>query len=232
MCGVGGFAMQRRPYPNESPAYRNARDELLRAEAELREHVESVAELRRSLPLGGVAKTDYVFEQRATDGRFSNVKLSELFAPGKDSLLIYGFMFGPKMDHACPLCTSFLDSLDGAAPHLTQRMNLAVCARSPIDRIAAFGKSRGWRNLTLLSSASNTFHHDYLAEGDEGDQWPMANVFVRREGSIHHFWGSELFFEPFPTGNTRHIDMLWPLWNVLDLIPEGRGKTWYPSLAY
>ena len=224
--------MERRPYPNETPEYRRARKELLDAEATLREQVERVAALRRRLPLGGKVSSDYVFDQHRRSGHASEVKLTELFAPGKDSLLIYGFMFGPNMDHACPMCTSFLDSLDGAAPHLMQRMNLAVCARSPIERIAEFAASRGWRNLRLLSSAKNNYHHDYLAEGDDGAQWPMANVFVRRDAAIHHFWGSELLFEPFPAGNTRHIDMLWPLWNVLDLLPEGRGETWYPKLDY
>jgi predicted dithiol-disulfide oxidoreductase (DUF899 family) len=224
--------MERRPYPNETAGYRKTRNELLDAEASLREQVERVAALRRKLPLGGKVTSDYVFDQHRRSGHASDVKLSELFAPGKDSLLIYGFMFGPQMDHACPMCTSFLDSLDGAVPHLTQRMNIAVCARSPIERIAEFAASRGWHNLRLLSSAKNNYQHDYLCEGDDGEQWPMANVFVRRADAIYHFWGSELLFAPFPSGNTRHIDMLWPLWNVLDLLPEGRGETWYPRLAY
>lgn len=30
----------------------------------------------------------------------------------------------------------------------------------------------------------------------------------------------------------RHIDMFWPLWNVLDVTPDGRGTGWYPSLTY
>jgi predicted dithiol-disulfide oxidoreductase (DUF899 family) len=25
---------------------------------------------------------------------------------------------------------------------------------------------------------------------------------------------------------------MWPLWNVLDLTPQGRGETWYPKLRY
>ena len=160
------------------------------------------------------------------------MKLSQLFHPGRRSLLIYGFMFGPKMESACPMCTSFLDSLDGAAPHITQQMDLAICARSPIDRIAEFADGRGWTNLRLISSADNTYPYDYHAEDEAENQLPMANVFVRREGKIHHFWGSELFYRPFSSGNTRHIDPLWPLWNVLDLTPEGRGENWYPSLDY
>ncbi len=224
--------MERRSYPNESEKYRTARDELLEAEDALRAQVERVAALRRALPLGSEVKEDYAFEEGDSDGGVRSVTLSELFAPGRESLLVYGFMYGPKMERACPMCTSFLDSLDGAAPHIGQRINLAVCARSPIDRVADFGASRGWRNLRLISSAKNSYHHDYLAEGDDESQWPMANVFVRRDGKIHHFWGSELLFRPYQTGNTRHIDQLWPLWNVLDLTPEGRGEKWYPALEY
>jgi predicted dithiol-disulfide oxidoreductase (DUF899 family) len=224
--------MKPRPYPNETASYRKARNELLDAEQALRAKLEQVAELRRGLPLGGEVPEDYVFETRAADGRDQSVRLSELFADGHDSLLVYGFMFGPAMDHACPLCTSFLDSLDGAIPHLQQRMSVAVSARSPIERISSFAAGRGWRRLRLISSANNSYQRDYLAEGEDGGQWPMANVFVRRDGAIRHFWGSELFFRPFEGGNTRHIDLLWPLWNVLDLTPQGRGETWYPSLSY
>ena len=224
--------MDRQTYPNESPEYRKARNELLQAETDLRDQLEAVAELRRKLPRGGEVSEGYVFEERQADGRVTEVRIDELFAPGLDSLLIYGFMYGPKMEKACPMCTSFLDSLNGAAPHLAQRMNVAVCARSPIDRVADFGAERGWSNLRLISSAKNSFHTDYLAEAADGSQLPMANIFVRRDGAIHHFWGSELFFNPFPTGNPRHVDMFWPLWNVLDATPEGRGANWYPSLEY
>ena len=224
--------MERRFYPNETAVYRKARDELLEAEEALRAQAEQVASQRRALPLGGEVKEDYEFEERSRDGGVQKVRLSELFGPSHDSLLIYGFMFGPKMERACPMCTSFLDSLNGSAPHILQRMSLAVCARSPIQRVADFGASRGWANLRLTSSANGSYHHDYLAEGEDQEQWPMANVFVRREGKTHHYWGSELFFHPYPTGNTRHIDLMWPLWNVLDLTPEGRGDSWYPALEY
>lgn len=224
--------MQKAPFPNESTEYRQARDRLLQAEAALRQQLEEVAALRRELPLGGRVKEDYVFQELAEDGESTRVKLSELFAPGKDSLFVYGFMFGPQMKAACPLCTSLLDSLDGNAPHIAQKVNLAVVARSPIRRIHDFAAERGWRHLRLLSSADNSFQADYLAEDEKGDQWPMANVFVRRDGAIHHFWGSELLFEKFASGDMRHVDLLWPLWNLLDLTPEGRGESWYPALSY
>lgn len=219
-------------YPNESDTYRAARNRLLNAEAELRAKTEEVAALRRTLPLGGEAKDDYQFEEIGSQGGVEKTRLHELFADGQDSLLIYGFMYSPKMENACPMCTSFLDSLDRSAPHITQNMSLAIVARSPIERIVEHANSRGWSNLRLISSANNTFQHDYFAEDDQGGQNPMANVFVRRDGKIYHFWGSELFFRANPAGHPRHIDALWPLWNALDWTPEGRPANWYPALSY
>src|SRR6516225_6556870 len=77
-------------FPGESSDYRRARNELLEAEAELRRLNEQVAAQRRALPAGGLIKEDYVFES-AADG--SKVRFSELFAPGRNSLVIYNMMF-------------------------------------------------------------------------------------------------------------------------------------------
>ncbi len=176
-------------FPGESPEYRSARDQLLKAELGLRQQIEEVTALRRRLPLGGPLKEDYVFEEggpdldRAEGGK--PVRLSELFRPGKDSLLIYSFMFGPEMKEACPSCTSILDGLNGSVLHARDRINLAVVAKSPIERIREFARGRGWRNLRLLSSARNSYNADYHAETAGGDQIPALNVFVRRgAGSI------------------------------------------------
>lgn len=222
----------RPPFPNESAGYREARNALLEAEEELRERIEEVATLRRELPLGGRVEEDYVFDELDAHGEVRQVRLSDLFAPGKDSLFLYSYMYGPEMEEPCVMCTSILDGLEGNAPHIEQRMNLAVAARSPIERVERFARDRGWRHLRLLSSANNTYHPDYFGEDEDGSQWPMANVFVRRDGAVHHFWGSELMFRLLENGNTRHVDLLWPLWNVFDLTPEGRGETWYPKLRY
>ncbi len=161
------------------------------------------------------------------------MKLSELFASGKDSLLLYSYMFGPVMRQPCPFCTSILDGLNGTAPHALQRVNLAVVARSPLERIRAVARERGWRNLRLLSSAGNRYNTDYHAETPTGDQLPALNVFVRRPDGIYHFYNTELLYAPSAPGQDgRHVDLIWPLWNLFDLTPEGRGTTWGPSLAY
>ncbi|MGH3087156.1 MAG: DUF899 family protein, partial [Rubrobacteraceae bacterium] len=205
-------------FPGESAEYRAARDRLLEQEIELRRAMEAVAAARRELPPGGEVPEDYVFQGAGADGTPTDVRLSELFAPGKDSLVIYSMMFprysgnerpGPKggqtallplAEGPCPSCTAFLDQLDGAAEHATQRANFAVVAKSPLQRILTFAKERGWRRLRLLSSATNTYNRDYLGETAEGHQRPMLNVFHRDGETIRHFWASELFYAPTDPG--------------------------------
>jgi len=220
-------------FPGESEQYRQARDELLRAELDLRRRVEEVAALRRRLPRGGTLPQDYAFEEGGSDlddrDTVRTVRLSELFAD-KDVLLLYNFMFGPKMEKPCPMCSSFIDGLNANARHLEQRIALAVVARSPIARIREFARPRGWRRLRLLSSAKNDYNRDYHGEEPDGAQNPMLNVFVRRDGETRHFWASEALFGPSEPGqNQRHLDMMWSLWNLLDVTPWGRGE-WYPGL--
>jgi predicted dithiol-disulfide oxidoreductase (DUF899 family) len=157
--------------------------------------------------------------------------MSQLFA-GKQTLIVYSFMYGPKMDQACPSCTSILDALDGEARHVTQRAGLVVVARLPIARIRAHAKHRGWRDLRLLSSASNSYNADYHGENPEGKQTSALNVFTLKDGVVRHSFGAELHNGPSDPGqDPRHVDLIWPLWNLLDLTPEGRGD-FRPKLQY
>jgi predicted dithiol-disulfide oxidoreductase (DUF899 family) len=215
-------------FPNETIGYREARDELLKAEIALRDSVEQVAAMRRSLPPGGTIREDYTFEEMGAGGQVRGVRLSELFEEPKTSLFVYSWMFGPAMANPCPMCSSIIDGLNGNARHITQRINLAVVSRSPIERIMDFARARGWNSVRLLSSEKNSYNADYFGETPAGDQFPMANVFVQREGAIHHFWGTEMLYAKVQ-GDPRHMDLMWPLWNVLDATPEGRGD-WYPPL--
>lgn len=215
-------------FPGETARYRAARNRLLKKEMKLRSDIEKVSAERRRLPQGGAPPEDYVF-----DSANGPVTLSKLFEPGTNTLMVYNFMFGPLMAEPCPYCSSILDSVDGAAPHVMQRVSLAVVARSPIERILAFARERGWRHLRLLSSASNAYNRDYLGETDTGDQLPMMNVFTRRRGRVYHAWATEMFFAPRGRGqDPRHVDLIWPVWNLLDMTPEGRGAKWGPKLRY
>ena len=224
-------------FPGESDQYRKAREELLKAEIGLRRQIEAVAAQRRKLPVGGEVPRDYVFDEwNARTNKARPVRLSELFEDGKDTLFLYSFMFIPgkkglPLEEGCPSCTSIIDAVDGAAKHLTQQINFAVVAKAPIDQFRAHAKARDWRHARLLSSANNTYNHDYHAEGPDGQQ-PIATVFARRDGKIHHTWSSELMMAPSDPGqDMRHVDFMWPLWSILDTTPGGRGD-WHPELDY
>jgi predicted dithiol-disulfide oxidoreductase (DUF899 family) len=220
-------------WPNEPDGYRRARDELLQAEIELRRQEEAVAAKRRALPVGGEVTGDYVF-----DDPHGPVTFAELFATGKETLYLYNFMFirgdqGLPLETACSSCTSIIDAMDGAFRHLRNRVDVAVVAKAPIEQFASWGTERGWRFTPLYSSSRTTFNRDYNAESPEGDQLPVAHVFTRRGGTIHHRWSSELFRAPTEPGqHPRHVDYMWPIWKVLDLTPEGRGADWHPRYAY
>jgi predicted dithiol-disulfide oxidoreductase (DUF899 family) len=220
-------------FPAETLSYRRARNALLAAEMKLRRQSEAVAAMRRALPAGGLVRTNYVFSAASDSANIGQVRMSELFAPGKNTLVIYSFMFGSMMERPCPSCTSILDALEGNAQHINQRMNLAVVAKSPLSRVLAFARERGWRRLRLLSSINNSYNRDYLAETDDGRQMPMLNVFVKRGDEIRHFWGSEMLYAPWDKGQEpRHVDFMWPLWNIFDMTPDGRGTDWQPKLNY
>jgi predicted dithiol-disulfide oxidoreductase (DUF899 family) len=238
-------------FPGESAEYRAARDRLLGQEIALRRAMEEVADVRRELPPGGVIPEDYAFRGAGEDGSATDVHLSELFAKNNESLVIYSFMFPrdasderpgpnagttallPLAEGPCPSCTAMIDQLEGAAEHASQRVNLAVVSKAPLERILTFARERGWRRLRLLSSAGNTYNRDYLAETTEGFQRPMLNVFQRDGGTIRHFWGSELLYAPTDPGqDPRHVGTIEPLWNLFDLIREGRPTDWDEQLHY
>lgn len=226
-------------FPGESDDYSAARDALLEAERELRHQNESVAAQRRALPLGGEVPTDYeLTEWDAAAGKPSRRRLSELFAPGKDALFLYSFMFRPgeeglPLEVPCPICTSIVDGIDGAVHHLDQQIAFAVVAKAPVESLAAHAHARGWRRVRLLSSAGTTYNRDYHAETEDEEQFAMATVFVRRDGRIHHFWSSELWYASPEAGqHPRHVDFMWPLWAILDRTPQGRGAGWMPRLDY
>jgi predicted dithiol-disulfide oxidoreductase (DUF899 family) len=223
-------------YPGESAEYRAARDRLLEQEIRLRRELEEVAAARRALPPGGEIPQDYVFH-----GAEGEVHFSELFGPGRDSLVIYSFMFPRdplddrpgERDGPCASCVALLDQLDGTALHVAPKLSFAVVAKAPADRLLAFGEERGWRHLRLLSSRGTTYNRDYNAQTAAGHQRPILNVFHRDGGTIRHFWGSELFYAPSEPGqDPRHVGTLEPSWNIFDLTREGRDETWDEQLQY
>ena len=212
-------------FPNESKEYRQARDVLLAEEIELRRHIERVAQQRRALPPGGLVSRQYRFE-----GENGTSDFSSLFGD-KQTLAVYSYMFGPERERPCPMCTSLLSAWDGEAADVGQRIALVIIARSPIERLLAFKRERGWRQLKLYSDASGDYTRDYVS-ADDADV-PAFNVFTRRDGSIRHFWSGEMGAATADPGqDPRGAPDLMPLWTILDHTPEGRGTDWYPKLSY
>src|SRR3954468_7330969 len=146
--------------PNESAEYRKARTALLAEEIELRRHIERVAEMRRALPLGGVA-ADYAFN----DDNGAVVPLADLFG-AHDTLVTYTWMYGPQRERPCPMCTSMLGSLDQPARDITQKTALAILGRSPVERQLAFARERGWEHLRFFQ-CDDAFARDYRALNDK-----------------------------------------------------------------
>jgi predicted dithiol-disulfide oxidoreductase (DUF899 family) len=220
--------------PDESDAYLNKREELRIAEIELIRQSEKVAELRRELPQGALIQ-DYEFEEGpanldAGDTPIRKVRLSKLFTVPDRSVVIYHFMFGKKQTSPCPMCTLLIDGWNGVAHHLAQNVDVAIVAAADPTVLRAHARKRGWDNLRLLSTGTNTFKYDLGSEDREGNQDSTVSVFSKdTDGLLRHHYTAH----PSMSGDIkeRGLDLLCPVYNVLDLTPQGRGD-WYASFDY
>ena len=204
-------------YPNESKAYRDAREALRKEEHELLDKVKAVAARRRALPPGGELKEDYVF-QWAGGGEAGRklgerVTFSELFG-GKNTLILYSWMFGPNWDKPCPSCTSLMDGFDRSWYAVSRDAAFAGVAKAPAEKIDAWAKQRGWSQIPLLSGYHSSYQADYKCQESDDMQLPVMHVFRRQDGKISHFWGTETM--------SNHVDTVWVYWNMMDFTPEGR----------
>ncbi len=222
-------------FKGESNEYRKLRDQLLEAEIALKDQRERVAVLRRQLPMGGLVETDYVFREGPSDIRdespanFRDVRLAQLFAPGKDSLIIDHMMWAANDKLPCPMCNMWADGYAAIAAHVGNKVNFALVAKAELATLRDWARRRGWDKIRLLSSHDNTFNRDFLMEEDGGRQRPGVSVFSRAaDGKIHHFYTTEASIAP---GHHRAIDLYSPVWNLFDLLPEGR-ENWMPKHSY
>ena len=220
--------------PNESAEYLSKREELRLAEIDLRNTRERVAALRRELPKGATIQ-DYEFLEGPTsldggDEPVGKVRLSELFSAPDRSLVIYHFMFGKKQVNPCPMCTAWIDGYNGVAHHLAQNVDLAIVAAADPSTLRAYARERGWDKLRLLSAGESTFKYDLGSEDAPGHQDSTISVFTRDiDDTLRHFYsGHPWLAEDI---KERGIDEMTPIWNLLDLTPQGRGK-FYASLDY
>ena len=220
--------------PNESPEYLAKREEVRQAEIELLRQRERVAELRRALPEGATV-TDYEFLEGPAsldegDEPVTKARLSELFTAPNRSLVIYHFMFGKKQVNPCPMCTAWIDGYNGVAHHLAQNVDLAIVAAADPSTLRAYARERGWDKLRLLSAGESTFKYDLGSEDAPGHQDSTISVFTRdSDSTLRHFYSGHPWLAD--DIKERGIDEMTPIWNLLDLTPQGRGK-FYASLDY
>jgi predicted dithiol-disulfide oxidoreductase (DUF899 family) len=219
---------------DESEEYLAGREELRLAEIELMRHRERIAELRRGLPAGPVVN-DYEFWEGPADLDSGDepvraVSLSELFTEPGRSLVVYHLMYGKKQTTPCPMCTMWIDGFNGVAEHVAQNVDFVIAAAADLPALRAHARDRGWRHLRLLSCGTSTFKYDLGSEDEEGNQHSTISVFTRDgEGTLRHSYSAHPNMAE--DINQRGIDLLSPVWHILDLTPEGRGD-WYAQLSY
>ena len=216
------------PFPGESDEYADARRTLLEEEIEFRRHQTRLAEQRQSLPPGPVIEKDYRFRDQNGD----EVGLADLFGE-HDTLVTYFWMYGPKRERPCPMCTSFLGGVNGNATDIEQRAALKILGRSTVERQKAFALERGWRDLDFVQTIGDDYADDLDLLDDDGNENPALVVYRKDGDRVRLFYSAEMPFEAADPGqDPRTAPDIPPLWNVLDLTPEGRGTDWYPSLSY
>jgi predicted dithiol-disulfide oxidoreductase (DUF899 family) len=215
-------------FPGESQAYAAAREALLAEEIELRRHLVRVAEQRRALPAGPAIERDYRF----VDANGAELGLMDLFGE-RNTLVTYFWMYGPGRVRPCPMCTNLLGPLDGNAADIKQRAALKILGRSPVERQLAFAQERGWANLDFVQTVGDDYARDLGVLTPEGDEYPALVVYRRDGKRVRLFWAGEVSGEMADPGeDPRGAPDLAPLWNILDLTPEGRDAHWYPKLSY
>ena len=203
-----------------SQSYDDARSALRDAELALMQQREAVAEMRRQLPLGPVAG-DYVF-----DSAEGPVTLAELAR--ERPLVIYHFMFGGPMEQPCPMCSMWADGWNAVTEHVAENVDFVLVTNGTVAQNAALAEKHGWQDLKWLSAAGNTFKVDYDSADGDGNQWPTITVFERDAGDVRLSYQGAAHISG---EHWRGVDLLSPVWHLLDLTRAGRGD-FMPQLEY
>jgi predicted dithiol-disulfide oxidoreductase (DUF899 family) len=205
-----------------------ARKELLAREKAIDHERDRLTEVRRSLPMVRVEK-EYEF-----DGPEGLATLDDLF-DDRHQLIVYHLMFEPTRNTACKHCSCIMDNLAGTLVHLTARdTSFAAVSRAPIDKIKVFKQRMHWV-FPWVSSFRNDFNYDYQVTLDTSrgatiynyrqfdfrGELPGLSVFFRDGDRIFHTYST--YF--------RGLDMLLPMYHLLDRTPLGRQETKQNSMA-
>lgn len=218
----------------ESVEYTTRRRALRDAEVALMRQREEVAALRRALPTD-TAVEDYEFLEGPTslsdgDGPTRRVRLTELFTSPDRPLVIYHLMYGKAQVTPCPMCTLWIDGFNGVAHHLAENVDFAIAAAADLAPLRAHARSRGWDRLRLLSCGQGSFKYDLGSEDSEGTQDSTVSVFtLASDGSPRHLYSAHPRMAD--DIDQRGIDLLSPVWHLLDLTRRGR-EDWFAALRY
>ncbi len=216
------------PFPGESTGYHDARQALLIEEIEFRRHMSRLTEQRRALPPGPVIEKNYRFKGENE----SDVGLIDLFGD-HNALVTYFWMYGPRRERPCPMCTNWLGAVNGNAADIKQRVALKILGRSPVERQFAFAAERGWKNLDFVQTVGDDYATDLGILLKDGSEYPALVVFKRDGDKVRLFWASEMTRDMADPGqDPRDAPDIASLWSILDLTPDGRGTDWYPKLSY
>ena len=221
--------LRQRKLPGESEDYTKARKALLAEEIEVRRHLTRLAEQRQALPDGPEVQKDYRFK----DANGDEVGLAELFGD-YDTLVTYFWMYGPDRERPCPMCTNFLGGANGNAADIKQRAAFKILGRSTVERQKAFAEERGWKDLDFVQTVGDDYALDHGAlDPEKGWEYPAFTVYRRDGDTVRYFYAAEMPGEAADPGqDPRGAVDIAPLWNILDMTPEGRGTDWYPKLEY
>ncbi len=203
-----------------------ARRAFLAREKEFTRQREVLAADRRGLPWEAVTK-GYVF-----DGPGGKRSLPDLF-DGLGQLIVYYFMFPPEWDEGCPHCSFWADNFDGAPVHLRARgTSFAAISRAPLAKLTAYQQRMGW-SFPWFSAGETDFTYDFGASftADQvASGAPVYNYgsaapgFEDREGlSVFARDGRGQVFHTY-SAFARGIDAINGTYQLLDLVPEGRGE--------
>jgi predicted dithiol-disulfide oxidoreductase (DUF899 family) len=207
-----------------SDSYRTKREDLRQAEIALTKQRETVAAMRRDLQTDTPVPEDYTFQEVT-----GPVRLSELFGEGQEALIVAHYMWAPDNEAPCPMCTMWHDGYNAVLPHIAHTAQLVVVAKQDANTVRAFGDGRGWSNLRIVSSGGTSFNRDFGMEDEDGNQFPGVSVFLKKsDGTVRHAYTVSAIMGD---DHYRGMDLLSPVWNMLDLLPQGRGN-FMPSVAY
>jgi predicted dithiol-disulfide oxidoreductase (DUF899 family) len=231
---VATFGYVRQTRLDEPMDYASRREELRQAEVALMRQREEVAALRRRLPPGTPVR-DYEFSEgprRLADGDdpVTTVRLSELFGAPDRALIVQHVMYGKAQETPCPMCTLWVDGLNAVVRHIERNADFVIASAAGPTALRAHARARSWKDVRLLSCGDNTFQYDFCAEDEEGNQNSAFSVFtLDPDGSPRHFYTNhpQMADDAFERG----VDLLSPVWHLLDLTPRGRGD-WYAGLDY